>query len=407
MATLWAHVNERRRARFPPSSAVRSTGCWLGRSRRRRPSASRPAASSSPTPEQLSDSQSRRRRLPRAAGVVDACGCSSPPGRPCSSQQRWLWPSPCGGPTGSPHRADVGRRHRPGHQQARRRHPHRLHVVADRRRRGTRSGSSIRRASTLTRIDPKTMEIVPPSRGIPAPTGSRSDSPSARAPSGSPSTRSARSSCSSSARSSATCGEHRFVLHRAGAGSLSVASETVVLAVGEGAVWALERGAGGGDAHRSRRRSTPSLSDDGLAASRIAVGGGSVWLGGRTGVTRLDPETGTELDDRARAERGRRRDDVDRGRRRRRLVRRELAAEAVAPHAGRRPLRLVIRSQPGRARSPSRRRHRLGGEQRGRSVTALRSQDGVDRETIELGSSPAGIVAEYGSVWTSPGEPAS
>jgi DNA-binding SARP family transcriptional activator/streptogramin lyase len=86
----------------------------------------------------------------------------------------------------------------------------------------------------------------------------------------------------------------RIVLERREA-VLQVLLEPVKLAVGDGAVWALERGGGelnriNPSTHRGR------LLADGLgASSSITVGRDAVWLGGPDGVKKLDLETGVEI----------------------------------------------------------------------------------------------------------------
>src|SRR5262249_20965851 len=70
----------------------------------------------------------------------------------------------------------------------------------------------------------------------------------------------------------------------------------VVLTVGDGAVWALERGLG-----RVRRidpatKDAPVRAEGGFGdATSIAVHGNGVWLGGGDGVTKLDLHDGSEL----------------------------------------------------------------------------------------------------------------
>ena len=71
--------------------------------------------------------------------------------------------------------------------------------------------------------------------------------------------------------------------------------EPVKLAVGGGAVWALER-ARGQVTRIEPATSKPTLLADGVgASSSIAIGPDAVWLGGPDGVKKLDPRTGFEL----------------------------------------------------------------------------------------------------------------
>jgi streptogramin lyase len=86
-----------------------------------------------------------------------------------------------------------------------------------------------------------------------------------------------------------------ITLHQSQVGSLSVLRETVVLTIGDGAVWALERGRGevtriDPDTGKARR-----LAEGHGASSSIAVAKRAIWLGGINGVTKLDPSTGGEL----------------------------------------------------------------------------------------------------------------
>jgi DNA-binding SARP family transcriptional activator/streptogramin lyase len=75
----------------------------------------------------------------------------------------------------------------------------------------------------------------------------------------------------------------------------SVVGDPVKLAVGGGAVWALERGQG--ELTRiDPATGRPELFADGLgASSSIAVDRDAVWLGGPDGVTKLDLRTGVRL----------------------------------------------------------------------------------------------------------------
>ena len=68
-----------------------------------------------------------------------------------------------------------------------------------------------------------------------------------------------------------------ITLHEAGAGSLSVARETVALAVGEGAVWALERARG------EVTRIDPATGDDKVLAEGFDASLARRWAAGRSG----------------------------------------------------------------------------------------------------------------------------
>jgi class 3 adenylate cyclase/streptogramin lyase len=70
---------------------------------------------------------------------------------------------------------------------------------------------------------------------------------------------------------------------------------TASLAFGSGRVWVLEQGLGR-VAYIDARSGTPSSTGvEGIDALSIAVGSGAVWLGGRSVVTRIDPDTGDVL----------------------------------------------------------------------------------------------------------------
>ena len=149
------------------------------------------------------------------------------------------------------------------------------------------------KARTLTTIDPKTMEVVQPTRGIPADgipiglaVGEGSVWVAVNQGDASPSSRSGPSSASSAARSRST---------RARFGSLSVLRESVVLTIGDGALWALERGRGEVTRIDPQRGAPKRLAEGHGASSSIAVGAGAIWLGGINGVVKLDPATGSEL----------------------------------------------------------------------------------------------------------------
>ena len=255
---------------------------------------------------------------------------------------------------------------------------------------------------TLTEIDPKTMRIVT-ARGIPTegiPTGLAVGKGSIWV--------------AAILRSSLVVLElsaddfldlRRTVVLEDGANSLSVQRETVVLAVGEGAVWALERGRG--EVTRIDGPSdTPAPIAEGLLADSIAAGGGSVWLGGRTGVTRIDPKTGTKLNDAPVAAVA----DSESisvafgaaavwfaGSSQQRLYRLTLEGDVLdSTGLGARPSALAVGDNGVVWVASS----------EGRSVVRLDSRTDSPVQSIDLGASPDGIVAAYGAVWTSPGEPA-
>jgi streptogramin lyase len=257
--------------------------------------------------------------------------------------------------------------------------------------------------NTLTRIDPKTMKIVARPRGIPASVG---------IPVGLAVGEGSVWVAVNQGRTlevleiGPALGDlrQRITLEEARAGPFSVERETVVLAIGAGSVWALERARG------EVTRIDPATGvaapiAEGLDAISLAVGVGSVWLGGRRGVTRLDPETGTEL---AFAE-----------------VPNVSDAQATSIAVGSAAVWFAGSSQPRLSRlTPA--GAILDSYPVGAAPSALAvGDDGIvwvasstggsvlrldpeteSVETIDLGASPSGIIARYGAVWTGPGEPA-
>jgi streptogramin lyase len=197
-----------------------------------------------------------------------------------------------------------------------------------------------------------------------------------------------------------------ITLHEARAEPLSVERETVVLAIGAGSVWALERARGEVtriDPATNVPAPAPIAEGHGDALS-LAVGVGSVWLGGRRGVTRLDPETGTKLEAAT--------------------VPNVADAQSISIAVGRAAVWFAGSSQARLSRlTPEGAildKYRVGA---GPSALAV-SDDGIiwvasstggsvsrldpeteSVETIELGAPPSGVIAAYGAVWTSPGEP--
>jgi streptogramin lyase len=196
-----------------------------------------------------------------------------------------------------------------------------------------------------------------------------------------------------------------ITLHEARVGSLSVERETVVLAIGEDSVWALERGRG--EVTRidpATNVPAPPPIAEGLDALSLAVGGGSVWLGGWKGVTRLDPETGIKLEDAPVPN----------------VTDSQVTSIAVGPDdvwfAGSSQPRLsrltpegvILDSLPVGARPSALDVSDDGivwvASSTGGSVLRLDPATGAV-ETIELGAPPSRVIAAYGAVWTSPGEP--
>jgi streptogramin lyase len=183
-----------------------------------------------------------------------------------------------------------------------------------------------------------------------------------------------------------------------------VGLESMPLAIGDGAVFALEAGSGrvwriDGAAH------SPLADAEGIDASSIAVGHGGIWLGGRNGVTKIDPSTGSTLAS---------------------LPLLGLTdSVATSTQVGGGSVWFVGNALPklfsidpaGASLTSTKFDVGLGpsaiavGEG---AVWVANNSDGtvsrVDPKSgpvapITLGAPPGGIVAAYGSVWTSPGEP--
>jgi class 3 adenylate cyclase/DNA-binding beta-propeller fold protein YncE len=181
------------------------------------------------------------------------------------------------------------------------------------------------------------------------------------------------------------------------------ASESAVLTVGEGAVWALEVGQGEvsridpGTGHVSVRAG-------GVDAHSIAVGQGALWLGGNNSVTRMDPGTGAILASIP----------VGGG---------PSASTAIAVGAGAvwfagssEPKVLRIGTQTNAitdsftvGAGPASVAVGEGAVWVANSIDGTISRIDANKTTvatIPLGGAPvSGVVAEYGSVWTSPGQP--
>ena len=259
------------------------------------------------------------------------------------------------------------------------------------------------KASTLTRIDPATMEVVGPPRGIPA-----DGIPIALAV--------GEGSVWVAVNEGRTLAvieigpelgnvRGRIVLQTTQTGTFSVLREAVALAVGEHAVWALERGQG--EVTRiDPQTGRPKRLAEGLgASSSIAAGGGAVWLGGINGVSKLDPATGAELGSTF----------VDG------VLESETTAIAVGTDAvwftGSSSAKLwqiqsggetVLDSFPVGA-GPSAVAVGAGGtvwvaNSADESVSRVESGDDSSQR-IELGASPGGIITAFGRVWTSPHNP--
>jgi len=177
------------------------------------------------------------------------------------------------------------------------------------------------------------------------------------------------------------------------------------LAVGDGAVWAIDPGVGGVwrvDPNGGK----PRKLTDGLDALSLAAGGGAVWVAGSSGLTKLDPLTGAELGSTAVGS-------PSFGE----TASVALGSDAVwyAPSSGE-TLSKVDSQSAATAQTFTVGKGPSGIGVGEGAVWVANSGDGtvsrVDPQggnprTISVGQAPGGVVAAYGSVWTSPGEPRS
>lgn len=174
------------------------------------------------------------------------------------------------------------------------------------------------------------------------------------------------------------------------------------LAVGAGAVWAIDPAVAGLWRIGSRAGQAHEFGE-GLDALSLAVGPSAVWIAGSSSVTKIDASTGVELGSQS----------VGSG------AVSETASAALGSNAvwyaassGNTlskldPQSLAVVETIGVGNGPS------GVAVGSGSVWVANSRDGtVSRvdprggkpKTIKLGSAPGGIVAAYGAVWTSPGQ---
>jgi class 3 adenylate cyclase/streptogramin lyase len=196
----------------------------------------------------------------------------------------------------------------------------------------------------------------------------------------------------------------RTISYGGQAGTLAL-SRLQPLAIGDGAVWVIDSAVGGIwriDPHTGKRRKLT----EGLDALSLAAGGGSLWVAGSSGVTKLDTVTGAELGSAS--------------------IGSETFGETASVALGKNAVWFVTSSIPTLSK--------LDPESvattetlpvgRGPSSVAVgegavwiaNSRDGtvsrVDQaggsvRVIEVGQTPGGVLAAYGAVWTSPGEPRS
>lgn len=178
------------------------------------------------------------------------------------------------------------------------------------------------------------------------------------------------------------------------------------LAVGGGAVWAIDAAAGGLwriDPHSGKARKLA----EGLDALSLAAGGnGAVWVAGSSGVTKIDAVTGLELGSATVGSQSFS----------------ETASVALSPNA----VWFAGSSNPTLSKLDPQsvsttQTFTVGQGPSGVSVGegavwVTNSGDGTvsrieplssSQRTINLGQAPGGVVAAYGAVWTSPGTPRS
>ncbi len=177
------------------------------------------------------------------------------------------------------------------------------------------------------------------------------------------------------------------------------------LAVGAGALWAIDPAVGGVwriDPHSGTRRKLA----EGLNAFALAAGDGAVWVASQSGVTKIDAVTGNELGS------------VSSGSQ----APGETASVALGADAvwftssSGQTLRKIDPQSVSTAETFPIGRGSSGVTVGDGAVWVATSLDGTvsridpqsgKRLVIRLGQTPGGVVAAYGAVWTSPGEPRS
>jgi streptogramin lyase len=196
---------------------------------------------------------------------------------------------------------------------------------------------------------------------------------------------------------------HRFRLE-ARAARFPFNLEPVSLAVGGGAVWALERGRGQLNRIDPATGRHQVLADGFGGSSSIAVGIDAVWLGGPDGVKKLDSRTGADLGSASI-------EDVEASRFTSIAVGRD-AVWFVGESSTRlwqiRPESVTTFNSVVVGESPS----SVAMEKDGTVWVASSSRnelshyDGDRPEEVELGTTSGGLVYAFGRIWTSPGEAA-
>jgi streptogramin lyase len=196
-----------------------------------------------------------------------------------------------------------------------------------------------------------------------------------------------------------------ITVHQSQFGTLSVLRETVVLTVGDGAVWALERGRGEVTRIDPTTGKPTRLTEGHAASLSIAVENRAIWLGGINGVTKLDASSGSELGST--------------------FVTDVIDSTATSIAIGRDATWFTANSRARLWRIPPAGNtvddsfevgagpNAVAVDEKGIVWVASGGDGSVSHldpredsaETIEIGSSPGGILAAFDLVWTSPGAP--
>ena len=177
------------------------------------------------------------------------------------------------------------------------------------------------------------------------------------------------------------------------------------LAVGNGAVWAIDS-AVGGVWRIDPRGGRPRKLAEGLDALMLAAGSSGVWVAGSSGVTKLDPLTGIELGSAAAGSRGfGETASVSLGDG---AVWFSTSASEVLSKIDPQSVAITETFRVGEGPSGISVGEGAVWVANSRDATVSRVDIQVSEpRTIQVGETPGGIVASYGFVWTSPGEPRS
>ncbi len=199
-------------------------------------------------------------------------------------------------------------------------------------------------------------------------------------------------------------GDLRRVIPFGGRAASPVLYRLQPLAVGDGAIWAIDPAAGGVWRIPPRNGKARRLAE-GLDALSLAAGGGAVWVAGSSGVTKIDAVTGLQLGSTTVGAQSFS----------------ESASIALSPNA----VWFAGSSTPTLSKLDPQSASTTQTFPVGRGPSAVsvgegavwvaNSGDGTltridpvsGSRTITLGQTPGGVVAAYGAVWTSPGTPRS